>query len=82
MKLTWTFYPRYESSITLTVCYEPQLDGVGDWGFLHVTTNQAWVCWDCFRTFDKGDVKAKKDAFARLVKVDSAEAISNRILLT
>ena len=69
MRITWTFYPKYEQKITLSVNYIPSMDKPGAWGFLHVETNQAWVCWDCFKIFDRGDVNAKKDAFARLVPV-------------
>lgn len=71
MKLTWTFYPKFEKAITLSVAYLPRIDKTGEWGFLHVETNQAWVSWDCFKCFDRGDVKSKKDAFQRLTKVSS-----------
>lgn len=73
MKLTWTFYPKFEKAITLQVSYLPHIDKSGAWGFLHVESNQAWVSWDCFKCFDRGDIKAKKDAFQRLVKVISPE---------
>ena len=73
MKLTWTFYPKYEKAITLNVLYMPRIDKTGAWGFLHVESNQAWVSWDCFKCFDRGDIKAKKDAFQRLIKVISPE---------
>ncbi|MCE7038831.1 hypothetical protein [Dyadobacter sp. CY312] len=82
MKLTWTFYPKYEKAITLVVNYVPQLDKTGDWGFLHVELNHAWVSWDCFRSFDKGDVKSKKEAFERLVRLDPDQSISDKILLS
>ena len=81
MKLTWTFYPKYEKAVTLTVTYLPQLDKSGDWGFLHVDSNQAWVSWDCFRSFDKGDVKTKRDAFERLSRIDSQEDLYKNVLL-
>jgi 23S rRNA C2498 (ribose-2'-O)-methylase RlmM len=68
MKLTWTFYPKYEPRITLSVVYVPEIDKTGKWGFLHVESNQAWVCWECFKVFDRGDVKAKKEAFGRLIR--------------
>jgi hypothetical protein len=74
MKLTWTFYPKYEPRITLSVAYVPEIDKTGKWGFLHVESNQAWVCWDCFKVFDQGDIKAKKDAFNRLIR---SEFINN-----
>ena len=73
MKLTWTFYPKFEKAITLQVSYLLRIDKTGAWGFLHVESNQAWVSWDCFKCFDRGDIKAKKDAFQRLVKVISPE---------
>jgi 23S rRNA C2498 (ribose-2'-O)-methylase RlmM len=68
MKLTWTFYPKYEPRITLSVVYVPEIDKTEKWGFLHVESNQAWVCWECFKVFDRGDIKAKKDAFSRLIR--------------
>jgi hypothetical protein len=68
MKLTWTFYPKYEPSITLSIVYLPDIDKTGKWGFLHVESNQAWVSWECFKVFDRGDVKAKKEAFERLIR--------------
>jgi hypothetical protein len=68
VKLSWTFYPKYEPSITLSVVYVPQIDKTDEWGFLDVESNQAWVCWECFKVFDRGDIKAKKDAFSRLIR--------------
>jgi hypothetical protein len=68
VKLTWTFYPKYEPRITLSVVYVPEIDKTGKWGFLHVDSNRAWVCWECFKVFDRGDIKAKKDAFSRLIR--------------
>lgn len=80
MKLTWTFYPKFENPITLSVTYLPRLDKTGEWGFLEVESNHAWVCWDCFRIFDKGDLKAKKDAFERLLRVDTKVDLEQRLL--
>jgi len=79
MKITWTFYPKFEKAITLSVLYLPRIDKTGEWGFLHVESNQAWVSWDCFRCFDKGDVNAKKDAFQRLVKIDSPAKLMHEL---
>ncbi len=69
MRITWTFYPKYEQKITLSVTYLPSMDKPDTWGFLHVESNQAWVCWECFKVFNQGEVNAKKDAFARLIQV-------------
>jgi hypothetical protein len=71
MVLTWTFYPKYEKSISLTIKYVPVIDKSNVSGFLHVETNRAWVGWDCFKAFNQGDVKAKKEAFDALVRIDS-----------
>lgn len=73
MKITWTFYPKYEPKLTLIIKYLPTMDKPDTWGFLHVETNQAWVCWDCFKVFDRGDIKAKKDAFARLIRIKDVQ---------
>lgn len=79
MKLTWTFYPRHEPKVSLLVHYIPQLDKKGGWGFLHVETNQAFVTWDCFKVFNSGDVKAKKDAFGRLTRLTDSEFLQNTL---
>jgi len=70
MKLTWTFYPKGEPGITLTVVYVPQLDGFTDAGYLEVDTNTAYVNWATFRIFDSTDQSAKKALFGSLVRVD------------
>lgn len=75
MTLTWTFYPKYEPSVTLSIKYLPVIDKSGNWGYLHAETNQAWVSWNYFKVFDRGDIKAKKDAFARLIRVTGYEAV-------
>jgi len=79
MKLTWTFYPKYEKSITLSVTYLPRLDEAGEWGYLHVESNQAWVSWECFKCFDRGDVKIKQDSFARLSRIESFEQLTRQL---
>lgn len=81
MKLTWTFYPKFEPKITLTINYLPKIDKSGEWGFLHVETNEAWVSWQCFRNFDRGDMKAKKEAFGRLIRINSVTEFESDHLL-
>ena len=49
MKLTWTFYPKGQPSITLTVVYVPGLDAVPVAGYLAVDTNTAYVNWANFQ---------------------------------
>ena len=70
MKLTWTFYPKGEPSITLTVIYVPQLDTFSAAGYLEVDTNTAYVNWANFRVFDSTDQPAKKALFGSLVRVN------------
>lgn len=81
MKVTWTFYPKYESKITLTIIYVPVIDKTGTWGFLHAESNTAWVCWDCLKVFNQGDIKAKKEAFGRLTRIDNAPGRDDDIKL-
>ena len=71
MKLTWTFYPKYQDSITFTVVYVPELDKhrLSKGGFLYEPTNTAYVNYDTYRCFDKGDTKMKQDAFGQLVRI-------------
>ncbi len=71
MKLTWTFYPKYQESITLTVVYIPELDKyhLPKGGFLYEPTNTAYVNYDTYRCFDKGDTKMKQDAFGQLIRI-------------
>lgn len=73
MKITWTYYPKYEPKVSLLIHYVPQMDRKKQWGFLHVETNQAFVGWECFKAFHRGDLTAKKDAFARLVRISNIE---------
>lgn len=69
MKLTWTFFPKLESKVTLEVNYVPAIDKTGQWGFILREENRCWVGWDCFKAFDRGDAAAKKDAFRRLIDI-------------
>lgn len=77
MKLTWTFYPKNEPSISLEVIYVPELDEreLEGGGFLHVASNRAFVNWLTFRRFDDSSVTARKDAFARLVRIETPEPV-------
>lgn len=68
MKITWTFYPRNQPSITLTVIYVPRLDA-GQFHLLYEPTNTAFVDWDTFKIFNGSDLKAKQDAFKRLTRI-------------
>jgi len=70
MKLTWTFYPKGQPSITLTVVYVPQLDAFPQAGYLEVDTNTAYVGWTNFRTFDTGDQRTKKELFGSLIRIN------------
>lgn len=70
MKLTWTFYPKNQPSITLTVVYVPRLDALAATGYLDVDTNTAYVNWVSFRIFDTGDQLLKKSLFSSLTRVN------------
>jgi hypothetical protein len=83
MKLTWTFYPKGQPSITLTVVYVPGLDTVPIAGYLAVDTNTAYVNWVNFQVFNSTDQVSKKALFGSLVSVEDAEAqqgVFNRLL--
>ncbi len=73
MKLTWTFYPKGQPSITLTVVYMPSLDAVPVAGYLAVDTNTAYVNWANFQVFNSTDQVSKKALFGSLVSVANAE---------
>ena len=70
MKLTWTFYPKGQSGITLTVVYVPKLDDFPVTGYLEVDTNTAYVNWANFRIFDTNDQVSKKALFGSLIRID------------
>ncbi len=73
MKLTWTFYPKGQPSITLTVLYVPGLDAVSIAGYLAVDTNTAYVNWVNFQVFNSTDQVSKKALFGSLIKVADAD---------
>lgn len=78
MKLSWTYYPKGETqSVTLTVIYVPELDkhNLSQGGFLNDNTNAAYVDWATYRIFDKEDIKARQEAFARLVVLAQREDV-------
>ena len=81
MKLTWTFYPKGQPSITLTVLYVPELDALPDTGYLEVGTNTAYVSWSSFRIFDRGDQSTKKALFSSLTRVDQFNPVSGPLRL-
>ncbi|MEZ0487089.1 hypothetical protein [Fibrella aquatica] len=68
MKLTWTFYPKPGLSVSLTVCYVPELDRerLASGGYLDADTNTAYVDWTTYRRFDDVDVSGRRDAFQQL----------------
>ncbi|WP_046375601.1 hypothetical protein [Spirosoma radiotolerans] len=76
MKLTWTFYPKGEPNITLTVVYVPQLDAFTVAGYLEVDTNTAYVNWTNFRVFNSTDQSAKKALFGSLHRVERFDALT------
>ncbi len=81
MKLTWTFYPRLQPSITLTVIYVPKLDAAQA-HFLYEPTNTAFVDWQTFKIFNGADAHAKRDAFQRLVRILQPKVhIDNEVLV-
>lgn len=73
MKLTWTFYPKGQPSITLTVVYVPELDARSGTGYLDVDTNTAYVGWTNFRVFDTTDQALKRALFGSLTRIDPVE---------
>ena len=73
MKLTWTFYPKGQPSITLTVVYVPRLDAVPVAGYLDVDTNTAFVNWATFQMFNSTDQVSKKAVFASLVRMSAED---------
>ncbi|GAB3012919.1 hypothetical protein [Spirosoma pulveris] len=83
MKLSWTFYPKGEAAITLTVVYKPELDGmaVGGGGILDVDQNTAYVDWATYKRFDDSSVESRKDAYNRLTRLDGPSEAANLIRL-
>jgi hypothetical protein len=73
MRLTWTFYPNGQPSVTLTVIYVPRLDGPDNQltGYLEVDTNTAYVNWSGFRIFNSDDQPTKRALFESLTRVDT-----------
>ncbi|QIP15649.1 hypothetical protein G8759_24965 [Spirosoma aureum] len=70
MRLTWTFYPKSQPSVTLSVVYLPQLDAVKTPGYLEIESNTAYVSWDSFRIFNNGSQTEKRSLFGSLTRVD------------
>lgn len=81
MKLTWTFYPKGQPSVTLTVVYRPELDHTSQAGYLETETNTAFVSWDCFRIFDRGSQVDKKALFESLSRFSRDDLKSKRYVL-
>lgn len=73
MKLTWTFYPRGQPSISLTVVYIPKLDDVPVAGYLDVDTNTAFVSRANFQVFNSTDQITKKALFESLIRMENAD---------
>ncbi|GAA4467214.1 hypothetical protein GCM10023189_50450 [Nibrella saemangeumensis] len=82
MRTTWTFYPRGQEPITLTILYIPELDQhpLPQGGFLHTDTNTAYVNWQTYRLFDTPDVESRRQAFQRLTRIDDPEMNLEAIL--
>lgn len=55
----WTFYPKGQPRITLTVVYMPGLDTLAGTGYLEVGTITAYVNWVNCRIFNAGDQPLK-----------------------
>lgn len=81
MKLTWTFYPKGQPSVTLTVVYRPELDQTSQAGYLETETNTAFVSWDCFRIFDRGSQADKKALFESLSRFNGDDLRNKRQFL-
>ncbi|OIN59740.1 hypothetical protein [Arsenicibacter rosenii] len=81
MKLTWTYYPKGEaSSITLTVVYVPALDSdkLTHGGYL-TPDNVAYVDRDTYQIFDKGPLPHRRDAFQRLMRIDTPDVAADSL---
>lgn len=76
MRLTWTFYPKQQPAVTLTVIYLPKLDGQSSAGYLEINSNTAYVGWNSFRVFNHGDQAEKKALFASLIRVDQFNPVA------
>lgn len=76
MKLTWTFYPKGQPSVTLTVVYLPKLDEQTVGGYLHVETNTAYVSWAQFSLFNRGDQATKRDLFGSLIRIHQLDSLN------
>ncbi len=68
MKITWTFYPKNQPSISLELIYDYRLDSLklDCGGIIDRTRNIAVVDWKTFSVFNKGENEEKKAAFAGL----------------
>jgi hypothetical protein len=77
MTITWTFKPGTSDMITLTIKYLPELDKheLKGGGFLDTNSNTAYVNWSTYRQFDQADIKARKDAYGRLVRLSKGGGV-------
>ncbi|GAB4024078.1 hypothetical protein [Spirosoma koreense] len=82
MTLTWTFYPKGQPAVTLTVVYLPALDqqNRASGGFLIVPRNTAYVDWRTYQRFDTSDVQGRKDAFGQLERVWDTNKIDSLLI--
>jgi hypothetical protein len=73
MKITWTFYPKNQSSVCLELIYDYRLDALklDCGGIIDKIRNIAVVDWKTFSIFNKGENQEKKVAFAKLADVAS-----------
>lgn len=68
MKITFSYYPRGQPAVQLTILYVPKLDEykLQFGGFLDTETNTAFVDWPTLKIFKDGKIKDKKIAFTNL----------------
>lgn len=83
MRLTWSFYPKNQPSVTLTVIYVPELDPekLVSGGYLDTPNNVAYVDWATFRRFDSADLASRKDAFQQLTPLADAAGFKSLLSL-
>ena len=75
MKITFSYYPRGQPAVQLTILYVPKRDEykLQFGGFLDTETNTALVDWPTLKIFKDGEIKDKKIAFANLKPIDEQE---------
>lgn len=78
MKITFSYYPRGEPPVHLTIVYVPKLDEhkLKFGGFIDTETNTALVDWQTLKIFKDGEIKDKKIAFANLKPISEQEKLT------